>query len=212
MTVKACSNNTIISRGFTLIEIMVVLVIIGIGAGLISLSMGDATKPYETKSVARELYGAMNIALEDAIFLNQQIGLRFDMANDASEFAYSYQWLFYDQQKKRWLPLKSSEFPASKVLPDYIQLELEVDGEKITLGSKEGKHDVLQSSTIVKDDEATTNTKKTPVLNPDLYFLSSGEVQNFKISIADKSTPENSYEISGDALGQLTFKRPDEKE
>ncbi len=45
-----------------------------------------------------------------------------------------------------------------------------------------------------------------------MYFLSSGEMQNFTISIADEALPESKYNIKGNMLGQLDFRRPDEEQ
>jgi len=201
-----------LNQGFTLIEIMVVLVVVGIGAGLISLSMGESTRPYETKTIARELYGSMNIALENAVFLNQQIGLRFEIDNESEETFYRYQWLYFDREKKSWLLINNEEFANDKELPAYIHLELEVDGQAVNLGGNAREYQILQSVKIEDEDSEDDKDKKAPLLNPDIYFLSSGEMQRFSLKVADKEAAENHYEISGDELGQLMFKRPDEKE
>lgn len=196
-------QNLKLQQGFTLIEIMVVLIIIGIGAALVSLSIGDATRPQQTKAVARQLYGAMSLALEDAVFLNKQLGLRFDFSGKEQEIAYSYQWLLYDEGTKKWAPMTAEGFDEQE-LPDFIQIEIEVEGQKIIIGGNR-KDDTLLAVEHDKDD-------KKPQLYPDLYFLSSGEMQNFTIAINDKNTPESQYMVAGDALGQMTFKRPDEDE
>ncbi len=198
-----------LQQGFTLIEMMVVLIIIGIGAGIVSLSMGDATRPQQTKSVARQLYGAMNLALEDAVFLNKQLGLRFDFSGKEQEITYSYQWLIYDASRKQWAPITTEGF-AEQVLPDFIDVQIEVEGQKMIIGASR-KEDALLTIEQDKDDEKDKNPKKT-LIYPDLYFLSSGEMQNFKITINDKNTPESEYLLEGNALGQMTFKRPDEDE
>lgn len=192
-----------LQQGFTLIEIMVVLIIIGIGAGMVSLSIGDATRPQETRSIARQLYGAMSLALEDAVFLNQQLGLRFDFTGKEKDLAYSYQWLLYDPASKRWTPITVEGF-EEQLLPDFIEIEMEVEGQKIIIGGNKNSEALL---TVEEDKES-----KTPLIYPDLYFLSSGEMQNFKIAISDKNTPDSQYFVEGDALGQMTFKRPNEDE
>ena len=195
-------------RGFTLVEIMAVLVVVGIAAGMVTLSMGDSTRPRETKAVARNLYSSMNLALEDAIFLNRQIGLRFDYYTPDSdtrdsELAYSYQWLYYDTERRQWHELPLEGFEAQE-LPDYIQLQLEVDGQEILIGGDR------KSDTMLKVQEDEDGKKGMPA--PDLFFLSSGEMQAFRISIAPKESPDNAYVIRGDILGQMTFRRPDEDE
>jgi general secretion pathway protein H len=201
-----------LQQGFTLIEIMVVLIIIGIGAGMVSLSIGDATRPQQTKSTARQLYGAMSLALEDAVFLNKQLGLRFDFSGKEEEIAYSYQWLLYDPASKQWSPIMAEGF-EEQLFPDFIDLAIEIEGQTIIVGG-DRKNDALLTVEEDKDDtgEDSKKDKKKPLLYPDLYFLSSGEMQNFKILINDKSTPESQYIVAGNALGQMTFKRPDEDE
>ena len=197
-------RNPLRRQGFTLIEIMAVLVVIGIAASMVVLSMGDATRPQEMKAIAKRLYGGMSLALEDAVFLNRQIGLRFDINNEGTELAYSYKWLYFDPESHQWQNVQLEEFEPQK-LPDYIQLELEVDGQNISIGTtKKGEDSLLK----VKEDE--DGKKGQP--EPDLFFLSSGETQSFRLVLSDKDSPERQYIITGDAMGQMKFKRPDEDE
>lgn len=190
-------------QGFTLIEMMAVLVVVGIIASVVTLSMGDAGRPQQMKSSARQLYSAMGLALENAVFLNQQMGLRFDFSGAKDDLAYSYEWLYFNLEKRQWQPLPLDDFETTD-LPVYVHIELEVDGQDVAIGAANKDNPMLR----VEEDEDGNKGKP----EPDLYFLSSGEMQPFRIRLFDRDTPEREYVIVGDALGQLTFRRPDEDE
>jgi general secretion pathway protein H len=188
-------------KGFTLVEMMAVLIVVGIAASMVMLSVGDATRPHKVKDAARHLYGSMSLALEDAVFLNKQLGLRFDYSNVDGELVYSYEWLYFDYEQKQWQIIELDDF-AKVDLPDFVTLTLEVEGQETLIGAEKKTSELFKAEKKADD--------KNPILHPDLYFLSSGEIQAFKISVADKEHIDSPYILEGNALGQITFKRPDE--
>ena len=190
-------------HGFTLIEVMAVLIIIGIAAAVVSFNIGDGSRPLQIKSSARQLYGAMNLVIEEAIFTNKQFGLRFDIEYEEDEQFYSYEWLQYDPEIRAWKASEVEEFQKQE-LPYGIILKIEIDEQSLIIGSKSKKEDVIFEVKKQKDEKKPTY--------PDMYFLSSGEMQNFKITIADEELPDSKYLIKGNMLGQLEFRRPDEEE
>lgn len=189
--------------GFTLIEVLAVLVVIGIAAAVVSFSIGSGSRPLQVKSSARQLYSSINLAAEEAVFTNKQFGLRFDIEYDGADQFYSYEWLQYNPEEKVWLSVQAEEF-AKQSLPIAVILKIEVEKQDIIIGGDNQQDDALFEVKKQKDEK-----KK---IYPDIYFLSSGEMQNFSIIIADEELPESEYHIKGNMLGQLNFKRPDEKE
>ena len=82
------------SRGFTLIELMVVMVIISVLIGLAVLSTGFASTSRELDSEAERLAGLIGVLTDEAVLDNREYGLRLE--RDA------YQVLRYDEAKARW--------------------------------------------------------------------------------------------------------------
>ncbi|WP_303718659.1 type II secretion system minor pseudopilin GspH [Brevundimonas naejangsanensis] len=64
--------------GFTLVELMVVIAIIGVAAGAVVLSMPD---PRPTLAVEAERFAArLTLAREEAVMTNRPVALHFDAA------------------------------------------------------------------------------------------------------------------------------------
>ena len=88
-------------------------------------------------------------------------------------------------------------------MPEKTLLSIEVEKQAIVIGSTERDEAIFNVDK--KDDEDYE-------LHPDIYFFSSGEIQNFRISIADEDSPNNQYLITGNMLGQIRYLRPDQDE
>ena len=66
------------SRGFTLIELMVVMVIISVLIGLAVLSTGFASTSRELDSEAERLAGLIGVLTDEAVLDNREYGLRLE--------------------------------------------------------------------------------------------------------------------------------------
>lgn len=187
-------------RGFTLIEVLAVIIVIGIAAALVTFSVGDDARPRQIKASARQLYHAMNLAMEEAVFLNRQLGLRFDTEFADGTQVYGYEWLQYNAVDKAWNSVDDEEFKKQS-LPGGVVLKLVVEQQLLVIGGDNNQEAELFE--VKKPEDG-----KKP-LSPDLYFLSSGETQNFTVSIADEELPDSEYIVSGNMLGQIEFRQPD---
>ena len=115
------------SRGFTLIELMVVMVIISVLIGLAVLSTGFASTSRELDSEAERLAGLIGVLTDEAVLDNREYGLRLE--RDA------YQVLRYDEAKARWLPVARD----SHRLPEWAELTFELDGQPLVLAGSKGE-------------------------------------------------------------------------
>ncbi len=111
------------SRGFTLIELMVVMVIISVLIGLAVLSTGFASTSRELDSEAERI----GVLTDEAVLDNREYGLRLE--RDA------YQVLRYDEAKARWLPVARD----SHRLPEWAELTFELDGQPLVLAGSKGE-------------------------------------------------------------------------
>ncbi|HAS77079.1 MAG TPA: type II secretion system protein GspH, partial [Marinobacter adhaerens] len=64
--------------GFTLIEILVVLVVVGLLASLAVFTMGGSSQQRELENEVRELYLLMQTASEQAVLNNLELGLKLE--------------------------------------------------------------------------------------------------------------------------------------
>ncbi|WP_461436674.1 type II secretion system minor pseudopilin GspH [Marinobacter nauticus] len=98
-------------NGFTLIEILVVLIIVGLLAALAVFNMAGSSQQRELESQVRELYLLMQTAQEQAVLNNLEMGLlleedgyRFVAFQDKTgEWKSSGERIFYKRTLPEWL-------------------------------------------------------------------------------------------------------------
>jgi general secretion pathway protein H len=105
------------ARGFTLLELMVVLVIISIILTFVSLSVGGDPRGEELQREARRLVALLEMASDEAVLSSQQLAVRF------SEDGYQFMALRGGQ----WLALSEDPLLRERTLPEGIQLRLELE-------------------------------------------------------------------------------------
>ncbi|MDN6320649.1 MAG: type II secretion system minor pseudopilin GspH [Marinobacter sp.] len=97
--------------GFTLIEILVVLVLIGLLAALAVFTMGGNSQQRELQNEVRELYLLMQTASDQAVLNNLELGLLFDedgyrfvaFQDDTNDWKASGERIFRTRSFPEWL-------------------------------------------------------------------------------------------------------------
>ena len=153
------------NTGFTLIEVMVVVVIIAVLAGTVSLSfppVGDKL----LKETADRLTALISLAQDEAILQSNELGL------EVTPNGYS----FYQNVNNTWVALGTSPF-STRVLPTQITTKMFLDGISIDL---KGREESSPQVVILSSGEMTPFTyslqfddKSTITLEVD----SSGEIE-----------------------------------
>lgn len=106
--------------GFTLIEVLVVIVIIGIVAGAAVLALGDS-RPRELRSEGRRLLQVLEWAAEEAVLRQTQLGIVVD--DDG------YRLVEWSLAKRAWLsPAAEATLPAGHWRGRF-HADLKIQGE-----------------------------------------------------------------------------------
>ncbi|MCK5880606.1 MAG: type II secretion system protein [Sinobacterium sp.] len=200
-------------RGFTLIEIMAVMLLVGMVMSMVMVSVGDGNRGKKVQSQVRELYHSMHLLLEEAVFVREQYGIRFDLEQGEDDVRWVYNFLVFDAEERLWQVFETDDL-RSNALFERVDLRLEIDGEIVELGTIANEEHRL----FKLDEEESKDIK---LIEPDIYFLSSGETQNFKLYVLDKgldgqqqfSFDDESapvFSITGNILGQVDFWMPGE--
>lgn len=182
-------------NGFTLIELLAVIFLVGIAAGLITLSIGTAGSQQQLRADMRYLYNAMSSALEEAVITQQQLGLHFDIDNETEKLRYRYTWLILDSDAQEWKQLENDDF-QQRLFADDVEIRLIVEGDELIIGAE-------NQSDFFSLKQSSDSSK--PALQPDIYFLSSGEMPEFRLQIKAQDEEEYSLGLKGNMLGQIRW-------
>lgn len=117
-------------RGFTLIEILVVIIVVGLLAALAVVNLGGSGQSREMEKEIRELYLLMQTASEQAILNNEEIGLR--VLEDG------YQFVVFDEQSREWTEQVQRLF-RPRSLPEWLVVTPLIEDGLPTLAGEEDK-------------------------------------------------------------------------
>lgn len=120
-------------RGFTLMELLVVMVLIGVVAGLASLSIGDGAER-KLRSEAERLAATLKLARDELLITGESdraLGLRRD--------GYSFlELVLLDDNTREWRPLVDAQLGPRQFEQGLLELQLDLDGERTPLPQTRG--------------------------------------------------------------------------
>jgi len=181
-------------RGFTLIEISVVLLIVGILATFLVLSIGSRSLDDRMHNEAERLRQLIGLAADEAQLKGLQIGLQ--VGSDGYRFVRL-------NDDRHWVIYASDGPLRPRQLPQPFRLSLNLQGHAIKAADLQQHSDSNDSDDSDVDNGNGNGSKK---IVPQILILSSGEMTAFKL---DLGAPHQalSYELTADALGRLTLKQ-----
>lgn len=104
--------------GFTLLELLVVLLLIGIVLSFATLSFGDGGRERRLGMEARRLAALIDLAGQEAVLQSRELGILFDEEG--------YRFEVWDG--KDWTVLSGDKVLRSRALPAEIELTLLLEG------------------------------------------------------------------------------------
>ena len=113
-------------RGFTLVELLVVLLLIGLLVSLAVLSVRTASPAERLQEEAARLYARMDLAREEAVLRAQSLGLAVDREG----------YRFLALAEGGWSTLADDRLLAAHRLPRDTRVEAAIDGVDIALDER----------------------------------------------------------------------------
>ncbi len=170
------------SRGFTLVELLVVIVILGSLVGLAVLSTSRSSSTREVREEAQRIAALIGVVSEAAVLDSREYGL---LVNDRG-----YRVLGYDEASGRW-----QEAGRSHALPDRMVLQLQLDGTPLRLQAVPRRNDRAG----LADDEERAR-REVAELQPQLLILSSGELSPFSLQVSEHRPGGSAWQLSSDGF------------
>jgi general secretion pathway protein H len=121
------------SKGFTLFEVMIVMILVGIMTSFALLSVGGGPRDRLAEE-ARRLTALVELHQQEAILNGETRGIRFDRE--------SYRMLGLDDQGQ-WRPPGASATLIQRQLPEGLTLELWIEGRTVVPDADDARPQVL---------------------------------------------------------------------
>ncbi len=170
--------------GFTLIEVLMVVAIIGIFVSVTVLNLGDGGLSRKVEDETLRMNALIHLAQEESILNAKEI--RLELTQDGYQFKEFFE--------NKWQDMEDDVFRPRK-LSAGIELALSVESMNIVFKTREEDED--------NESVDDTESKKVSIL-----FLSSGEMTPFVMTFKSEYLPLP-YELIGQANGETELKLPD---
>ena len=151
--------------GFTLIEVLVVVVVIGIVSSIVLISLNIIADDRDLQRESRRLASLLELAVDEAELQGREFGIEF--------VRQGYRFVEYDPLFERWAEVIGDEVLGPRRLPEDYELELYIEDRRVDLA----------------EDPASTEDEKeedSPLLDkyaPHGLIMSSGDVSPFDVNM-----------------------------
>ncbi len=181
-------------KGFSLLEVLVVLVIIAMSVKMVSYTFDDA-EAEELEKQALRVYRVINLASEFAVL--NQIELGFHLDKNVLEF------LVFDGEK--WAVFDAEELYEPITFGKEYKVNLNIEDlswSQDNLLEQANWRELMGTG----DDESLLELKKLKV--PQVLILSSGEVSAFQFSVelSDRDAEQARYFIEGEFIAPVNLR------
>lgn len=164
-------------RGFTLLEVMLVLVLMGLAVSYVVFNAFGRSQSEELDKEVRRFQVVFDMASDYAVLNQQQLGVRFDIKKG------QYLFLYLDEEQN-WQEISDDKVFLPHQLPDVFTFELALDDlpwEEDNLFDNQLFDEALsfdENRVSIGDEE------DKPVAPPQVFIFASGEITPFSLAFS----------------------------
>ena len=190
--------------GFTLLEVMLVLLLIGLAAGFVMFNAFGASKSDLLKSQAQRLQVIVDMASDFAVLNQQQLGIRFEQQKN------EYYFVYLDDEDE-WQRIEEDIY-STYTLPEPFTYELNLDDLPWDVEDRLFDRELFDENLSVSDagvEIGNEEEKKLPP--PQILIMSSGEITPFVLSFnyeGDDGEEPVYYSLQNQELPPLSLEGP----
>lgn len=172
--------------GFTLIEVLVVVTIIGIISAVVVLSLGNLGDDRELQTEARRITSLIEMASDEATLQGRDFGLELLQTG--------YRFVELDALTGQWSEVFGDELMRLRQLAQDTEFDLFLEDRRVLLD--------IDATDSAQDDDAGDNYLSQDYL-PHILILSSGDITPFRLEIV-RNTDQTSVSLGVSANGEIS--------
>ncbi len=176
-------RNSLRCGGFTLVEILVVVVIMAIVIAMAVLSIGVTGRDQQLDRESMRIEGLLSLLHDRALIEGRDFGMRIEPT--------AYEFVFYDTRLARWTHFDQEREFRHRVLPLGMSFRLQLDSVQVVLKPV--------------DPDLSGDTPPPP---PQIAIAASGDATPFRLSVVRDET-EAQASVTSDAAGKLAIESSD---
>jgi general secretion pathway protein H len=180
-------------RGFTLIEILVVLLIVGVLTGIAVLSLSSLGQASRREQAARRLAGLIELASQQAIIQGETYGLCLE----------PHHYWFLRDERGQWVHFAHDSIYRRRSLPGALRISLRLTGTRLHLLARPS----ARKTTVRRKTHTPARHLRVAHRPPDILILPNGQLSAFEIDISVRSH-RRSFRIRGTISGHLSLIAP----
>jgi general secretion pathway protein H len=173
-------------RGFTLIELMVVVLIIGLMAAGLVLSVSVTGRDNQLEKESERAFQLIKYAREKAELQTREFGLYLG--------DHDYQFLTFDPRKGLWRPVDEDDALRARQLPEGLKFRLIVEGREVVLKAPEDKDKSKKTKEQLE--------KEALAFQPHIMIFSNGDLTSFQLTL-ERDDPVRSMTIASNDKGGI---------
>lgn len=180
-------------HGFTLIEILVTVTIIGIIIGVAVLSMNVRSDDEALDKERRRLASLIETIQNEGMLQGREFGIEFMTS--------AYRFVEFDPLTRQWALVPGDELYRLRELPEGLEFELYIEDRRVDLADDPGK--------LSDPDDDEIRPPTAAAYAPHVFVFASGESTVYELHVWRPAT-DGRLVLRGDILGQIEFGENDE--
>ncbi len=186
-------------NGFTLIEILLVLVLLSLTAVAVISTLPTSQKDL-SKQYAQSFFQRLQLLNEEAVLSGKDFGVRVDDAKST--------YVLLSLTSEGWQPLKLKQIPSKTKLEEDITLQLELGG-----GAWDNDERLFKPGSLFDEDMFAEEEDEKKIEPPQVFIFSSAEVTPFTLSFFPQNGDafNDGWRVIGKESGQILLLAPGEE-